>query len=94
MVTSAGLNFDRYDDPDPIVSARTRRDTNMRLGVSYGAPLGTLAGFVKEEATLPPGLADILLTVAGEWRRRASNLTNFQTTNWRGQLLLTKRWNF
>ena len=94
VVTSAGLSFDRYDDADPIVSVRTRQDTNMRLGISYGTPLGTLAGFVSEKATLPPQLADMLLTVAGEWRRRASNLTNFQTTNWRGQLLLTKRWDF
>lgn len=93
-MTSADLNFDRYDEPDLIVSGRSRRDTNMRLGVTYGAPLGTLAGYVGKDVLLPPQLADIVMTITGEWRRRASNLSGFQTTNWRTQFLLTKRWDF
>lgn len=89
LLSSISGAVHRYDEPDPLVSARTRRDEILRARVTYGAPLATLS-----PVELHPALADITLTLTGEMFRAYSNLENYTYKNLRGQVLLTKRWDF
>ena len=85
---------DNYDDPDQFVSARTRKDTIMRYRGTYGAPIGFFAGLVAGPEALPDFVADITFTGALEWLDSASNLPNYDYSNLKAQVLLTKRWEF
>ncbi len=80
---------DLYDGPDLVISNRTRRDRILRGQLGIGTPLGNF---------LPQALAetfgDITLLALAEGSRARSNLKNYSTDNLRGQLLLTKLWEF
>jgi tetratricopeptide (TPR) repeat protein len=88
LLTTFSAGVQDYDGPDGFVSARTRRDRLYLGRVTYGVPLGTLA------ADAPEGWRDLVLTASVEALRADSNLPNYDYTNARGQLLLTKRWEF
>ena len=81
---------DRYEEPDPAISARTRHDDIFRYRVTYGAPLGFFFG----PGTLWREIEDITLTASGEFLRSRSNLNNFDFKNFKAQGLLTKTWRF
>jgi hypothetical protein len=57
--------------------------------MTYGVPLGTLSPF-----DLPPAIGGLTLAVTGEMVRGMSNIPNYDFTNWRGQILLIKNWEF
>lgn len=89
LLANASAERDHFDGPDPLVSARTRRDGVLRGQVGYGAPLNTLAG-----GALPAWLGDMTLLGSVELVRAVSSLRNYTYTNLRGQLMLTKLWEF
>jgi hypothetical protein len=93
LLSSLSAGRDVYEDPDiALVSARTRRDTNLRFRSTYGAPLETIFGAIGVE--LPDYVSDITFTVGLELFRSYSNITNFEYDNVKLQTLLTKRFDW
>ena len=90
LLNSLTFQRDRYEDPDPAISAITRHDDILRYRLTYGAPLSFFFG----EGTLWPAVADITFTPSVEILRAESNLTNFEINNAKFQALLTKTWKF
>ena len=90
LLNSLTFQRDRYEDPDPAISAITRHDDILRYRLTYGAPLSFFFG----EGTLWPAVADITFTPSVEILRAESNLTNFEIRNAKFQALLTKTWKF
>ena len=89
LLGSVSAAWQRYDDPDPFISVRTRHDRLYRARFTYGIPFGTLLPF-----QLPEALNDVLLTLTVEQLRQVSNIVNFTYDNTKGQALITKRWEF
>ncbi|MBL8699638.1 MAG: hypothetical protein JNK67_14765 [Alphaproteobacteria bacterium] len=89
LLASATAERDLFDGADTLVSARTRRDTVLRGQIGYGTPLNTLA-----RGALPDWAGDITLLASVDVIRSISNLPNYTYTNLRGQLMLTKLWEF
>ncbi len=89
LLATLSAEQDLYDGPDIVISARTRRDRILRGQLGFGTPLSNL---------LPNALAepfgDITLLALVEGSRARSNLKNYSTDNLRGQMLLTKLWEF
>jgi tetratricopeptide (TPR) repeat protein len=79
----------RYDDNDPFVSRTIRDDTGVRLGLTYGVPLGTIFG-----DGFPAPLAPVNLLLSVEGNATDSNLDNYSYSNVRGQALLSRRFRF
>lgn len=88
MIVSGEAGLTRYDAANPVFSAMTRLDRDVRLGVTYGVPLGSLAD------DLPPEVADLVISASAEYVRQLSDLPNYTTANVRTGLTLTKRWGF
>lgn len=82
LLSSIGLNYDRYWDPDTLVSAKHRHDETGRFSFLLGVPLGLAH----------PALKDLLGTVNYEYYHAFSNITNYAYTNNKVALLLTYRW--
>lgn len=90
LIGSAGVNVTNYDEADAFISTNKRRDTNVTLGLTAGAPLSaTPAGEV-----LPDSAKDVLVTATIERTMTNSNIPNFAYNNWRGQMMLTKSFDF
>jgi hypothetical protein len=85
---SAGISL--YDDPDPFVSAATRRDEQYRARFTYGLPLSWLAG----EGLVATALRGFNLNNTYEVFRSSSNLTNFTYWNRRYSISVSRRWEF
>jgi len=92
-----------YQTPDSAVtggSPQRRREHPLRLRVTYGAPAGLLLdrlGYqVKGEATgaVRDFLDDVTASVSAEYLKQQSNIRNYEYENLRGQVLLTKRYEF
>ena len=81
---------DRYEEPDPDVSERTRHDDIFRYRLTYGAPLGFFFG----RGTLWRAIEDITLSASAELLEARSNLNNFEFRNVKVQGLLSKTWRF
>lgn len=88
VIVSGEAGLTRYDAANPVFSAMTRLDRDIRLGVTYGVPLGSLAD------DLPPEVADLVISASAEYVRQLSDLPNYTTANVRTGLTLTKRWGF
>ena len=89
------LDFQKYRDFDPFIStAKQRSDRDWSIGLTYGLPLLKVIHLVDSDVTLPSGWDDFDLALSGTYTRQDSNIPNFDYANWRGQLLLSKRWNF
>lgn len=88
LLSSATLAQDRYDDRDPAISARTRRDVTGRLRLTYGIPWGTLF------PDSPEGWKDFTLTASAEAFRQVSTITNYTYNNYRFSLGISRRWEF
>jgi len=84
-----GVELRRYDQADRFVSATRRSDDILRLGLTYGLPLGTLFG----EGT-PEFFAPVNLLIALEATRHDSNLDNYDYTNGHARVLLSRRFRF
>ncbi len=79
----------RYDENDAFVSSEPREENTVRVGLTYGVPLGTLFG---EE--LPEVLAPVNLLLSAETSMTEANLQNYDYTNSRAQVLLSRRFRF
>lgn len=89
LLSSVSGERDIFDGADTLVSARTRRDTVLRGQLGYGTPLNTLA-----RGALPEWIGDVTLLTSVEFVRSISNLQNYTYDNLRGQMMLTKLWEF
>ena len=92
LLSSFSYTRDRYADPDSFVSGRTRHNDDMRMSITYGAPLSFLLG--KLGVGLWQPLEDVTFTPSVEFTRARSNLQNFDYSNWKIQGLFTKTWKF
>ncbi|MEO0035902.1 MAG: hypothetical protein RLZZ501_1925 [Pseudomonadota bacterium] len=81
-----------YHAPNPTFSTQPRRDNDSRVTLTYGVPLGTVAGLFGVEA--PEQVSDMVASVSAEHYHMQSTLTNYTYTNIRTQALLSKRWEF
>lgn len=81
LLTSLTINFDRYDRPDYVISAKERSDNTMRLGAIFGTPLGE-AGLLK----------DVLWTFNYEIFYSNSNLINYDYYNNKLNMMFTYKW--
>ena len=93
LVSQVSYEFDSYDAPDTFVSERRRQDEILRLRATYGAPLQTIASAVSDWQ-LPEAVGGVTLLVVGEYVNSDSNVESYTYNNWRGQLLLSKIWEF
>jgi hypothetical protein len=81
-----------YAQRNSLLANFKRHDLDERLGVTYGVPFSTLSSFIDHE--LPPEIGSITLILHGEYFREFSTLMNYRYTNLRGDVLLSKRWEF
>jgi len=93
LLTDGKAGITHYERPDPFISARTRKDKYLRVSLTYGATLSFLGELVGLPE-LPDPLGNVILSIGGEHYRQISTLTNYSYRNNKGQVLLTKRWNF
>jgi len=93
LSTEFTLWFIDYEDPDLRVSpVIVRKDERYRARVAYGLPLST--AFSVFGTTLPDAVGSINFQVAGEYYAQDSNLPNFESDNWSGDVSFTKRVDF
>ena len=90
VLSSLSYTVNSYDQPDSSVSARTRRDKQLRARAAYGAPAGLLLGRWLPEAAL----RDLTATCSVEQLRSLSNITNYTYSNTKLGVMLTKRVEF
>lgn len=88
LIASGEAGLTRHDAPNPVFSEITRLDRDLRLGITYGVPLGRIAEGLPDEA------AGLVLSASAEYARQVSNFTNNTTTNLRTGMMLTKQWGF
>jgi len=91
LLSHVSLRQDWYDDPDPFVSVQARRDKTIRLRLTFGVPILTLAG---QETALPIWLGDTTLSVGAEYTRVFSTITNYAYGNFRFIAGLTTRFDW
>lgn len=90
LIGSAGVSVTGYDAADTFISSSKRRDTNVTLGLTAGAPLGgTPVG-----EFLPDNAKSVLVTATIERAMSSSNIPNYAYNNWRGQMMFTKSFDF
>lgn len=83
--------YDFYDDADPFVSRRRRRDHIVRLVGTIGVPVTAL---MPKSITLPKYLRATVFTVTGEMYRAMSNVPAFAYVNYKIGAALTFRFDF
>lgn len=93
LATQGEYGGNVYDAPNILLSAMTRHDHDMRLDLTYGLPMSTLAG-TAGLGELPEQLADIVLSANAEYYHSMSNMANYSYTNIRTQILVSKHWEF
>jgi len=81
-----------YTEPELVYSANTRRDRDIRLDLTYGVPISTIADLA--DIALPPEASNVVLSLNGEYYRDISSVSNYTYDNFRTMLLLSKRWEF
>ncbi len=82
LMSNAALTYDRYDQPDTVLSSKFRRDTALRASATYGVPLSLLQDRLK----------DFLWTFSYEYYQALSSVQNFAYTNNKVGTLLTYKW--
>ncbi|MFH1725954.1 MAG: porin family protein [Elusimicrobiota bacterium] len=82
LLTSMTLHVDRYSEPDTAIFNQRRADDTVRLGSTFGAPLGLIA----------PPLKDLLWTFTYEYFHSNSNIENYGYTNNKVSTMFTYRW--
>jgi tetratricopeptide (TPR) repeat protein len=81
-LANAGFSLDRYDEPDPQVSPMYRRDSIIRMGATYGAPL----------SLVHKSLKSVIFTLSYENYWAQSTIINYAYTNNKIMGLLTYKW--
>ena len=82
-----------YADPDLRVSPTiVREDERYRVQVAYGLPLST--AFSVFDVTLPDAVGQMNFQVGGQYYAQDSNLPNFRSDNWSGDVKLSRRIDF
>jgi hypothetical protein len=90
LINALTFQLDAYSDPDAAISARTRRDRQLRYRITYGIPLALLSA-----GLLPEGITDRChLSLAVEQFRSLSNITNYTYRNRAFSALVTKQLEF
>jgi tetratricopeptide (TPR) repeat protein len=79
--------FRDYQDNDPFISARTRKDTFVRAQLGYGLP-------VRFTEALPEVLDSVHLVPAVEYYYQDSNIRNFEYDNFSASLKISTNFNF
>ena len=90
LMTAAEASLDRYNGPNETISARTRVDRTFVGRMTYGAPVSTIVPI----DGLPSEFDRIVMTATAEGTRVLSNLASYDYANVRGQVLLSRRWEF
>lgn len=86
LLTSAQLNRDSYRQEDSMVtSAKKRRDSVMKAGLTLGLPASRVYGGVK-------ALENLTTTLSYDFLRDSSNLTNYTYNSNKVTLLFSYRW--
>jgi tetratricopeptide (TPR) repeat protein len=89
LVSNASVEWDRYDELDPLFLGDDREDVIYRARLTLGVPVATMIG---EEQT---GFLDgLLLSTYGEYYRQDSSHELYEFENVRGGLALSKRFQF
>lgn len=94
VLASATMEKQYYDGHDPFVSFRTREDRDWQFDLTYGVPLGTIAGLVSDNAAGPAPLRQIILNLTAGYHDSHSNIPNYQYDNFRGQFMFNRNWEF
>ena len=94
VILDARVEWQNYDGPDPFISGETRKDVDYGIALTYGMPVSALAFFSLDQDPMPQAVRDIVLTFTGGYFKSDSNVPNFDYENWRGQMLITKRFDF
>ena len=90
LSTLLDFGFDRYEAPDFAIASRHRRDKNLQVRLTYGAPLKFF--FLSKNPI--HFLDNIMLTVVYEYDRSLSNLTNYTYKNNKFQTMMSKKVEF
>lgn len=95
------LSFEKrlYSGPDEAVSAERRKDQVTRYRLTYGMPISSMIGEyvfpdVPSSRLTRTALGGWVLNLTGEAYTQKSNLVTYDYRNWRGQALLSKRFEF
>lgn len=94
VLASASMEKQYYDGNDPFISFRTREDRDWQFDLTYGVPLGTIAGLVSENAAGPEILRPIILNLTAAYHNSHSNIPNYDYENVRGQFMFNRSWDF
>jgi hypothetical protein len=90
LLSSLTGTVQSYDEPDPAISARKRRDEQVRARLTYGTPVAPLVG-----EWLPASmLEDLTATLSVEQFRSLSNIRNYTYKNTKLGVMFTKRLEF
>ena len=90
LVTRASYRWLDYDQPDPNYSSSiVREDELFRGRIAYGLPLELLAENLN--TTAPEGWADVNLQLGVNYLSQDSNIPNFDTDSFSGDIMLVKR---
>ncbi len=91
LITNLTYDFNTYDQADTSVSERQRRDKELRVRMTYGAPISLFLG---KHLTAGPILEGLTLTTSVEQFRALSNITNYTYANRKFSVMVTKRVEF
>jgi hypothetical protein len=96
LLTSGSYEGKLYKRADPAVTNfQVRHDELLRLGVTYGAPVGMMLDkFNIGQSGYFDGLRDFTWTVTAEITDQAASIRNFSYQNRRIQTMFTRTWNF
>jgi tetratricopeptide (TPR) repeat protein len=89
LVTNASVEWDRYDELDPLFIGDDREDVIYRGRLTLGVPVATMIG---EEQT--GFLEGLLLTTYGEYYNQDSNSELYDFENIRAGAAVSKRFQF
>ena len=92
----ASVTFEKqyYDGDDPFISGQTREDRDWEIDLTYGVPVGTIAGIFSRNPVGPAPLRAIMLNLTAAYEDSHSNIPNYQYDNIRGQFMFNRSWDF
>lgn len=90
LLSTFTFEYDRYEGPEPIISAETRRDAIYVGGITYGAPLGLLLPFLAHSHVF----RDTLFTVNATYLNEQSTIENYSYDDLRFTVMYTKNFEF
>lgn len=91
LVNSLDFTVNGYEEADPAISVRTRRDEQLRYRILYGAPVTFLLGLYDFPSWMTK---DLTATISFEQFRSHSSIPNYSYSNSKLSTMLIKRLNF